>query len=135
MAGAFALLRVILRLAPGDLPRVDDIRLDTRVLLFTMVTVVVNAVLFGVGPAWWAARTDPQDGMRIEFRVQASSGPGARRLRDLLVSAEVALCVACLVVGALLLRSFQEVRRVERGFETAGIVTVTVGVPTTSIPA
>ena len=133
VAGAFALLRVILAFAPGDLPRVDDIRLDTRVLLFTMVTVVVNAVLFGVGPAWWAARTDPQDGMRIDS-CTASSGPGARRLRDLLVSAEVALCVACLVVGALLLRSFQEVRRVERGFETAGIVTVTVGVPTTRYP-
>ena len=133
IAGAYALLRVILAFAPGDLPRVDDIRLDTRVLMFTMVTVVVNAVLFGVGPAWWAARTDPQDGMRIDSRT-ASSGPGARRLRDLLVSAEVALCVACLVVGALLLRSFQEVRRVERGFETAGIVTVTVGVPTTRYP-
>ena len=54
--------------------------------MFTMVTVVVNAVLFGVGPAWWAARTDPQDGMRIDSRTASSwsrrktpSRPSAQR--------------------------------------------------------
>ena len=133
VAAAFALLRVILAFAPGDLPRVDEIRIDLRVLLFTTAVVLVNAVLFGVGPAWWTSRSQPQEAMRIDSRT-ASGGRGARRLRSLMVSVEVGLSVVAVVVGALLLRSFQEILQVERGFQSADVVSVTVGLPTTRYP-
>ena len=133
VAAAFALLRVVLAFAPGDLPRVDEIRIDLRVLLFTTAIVLVNAVLFGVGPAWWTSRRQPQEAMRIDSRT-ASGGRGARRLRNLLVSVEVGLSVVAIVVGALLLRSFQEILHVERGFQSADVVSVTVGLPTTRYP-
>jgi putative ABC transport system permease protein len=133
VAAAFALLRVILAVAPGDLPRVDEIRIDLRVLLFTTAIVLANAVLFGVGPAWWTSRSEPQEAMRVDSRT-ASGGRGARRLRSVLVSVEVGLSVVAVVVGALLLRSFQEILHVERGFQSADVVSVTVGLPTTRYP-
>ena len=133
VAAAFALLRIILAFAPGDLPRVDEIRIDLRVLLFTTAVVLINAVLFGVGPAWWTSRSQPQEAMRIDSRT-ASGGRGARRLRSLMVSVEVGLSVVAVVVGALLLRSFQEILQVERGFQSADVVSVTVGLPTTRYP-
>jgi putative ABC transport system permease protein len=133
VAAAFALLRVILAFAPGDLPRVDEIRIDLRVLLFTSAVVLVNAVLFGVGPAWWTSRSQPQEAMRTDSRT-ASGGRAARRLRSLLVSVEVGLSVLAVVIGALLLRSFQEILHVERGFQSADVMSITVGLPTTRYP-
>jgi predicted permease len=133
VAAAFALLRVVLAFAPGDLPRVDEIRIDPRVLLFTLAIVLINAVLFGVGPAWATSRSEPQDAMRFDPRT-ASGGRGARRVRELLVSVEVGLSVVAVVIGVLLLRSFQEILQVERGFQSADIVSVTVGLPATRYP-
>ena len=133
VAAAFALLRIVLAFAPGDLPRVDEIHIDPRVLLFTLAIVLFNAVLFGVGPAWGTSRSEPQEAMRFDPRT-ASGGRHARRVRNLLVSVEVGLSVVALVVGVLLLRSFQEILRVERGFQSADVVSVTVGLPPTRYP-
>jgi putative ABC transport system permease protein len=71
--------------------------------------------------------------MRVDSRT-SSGGRGARRLRNLLVTVEVGLSVVAVVVGALLLRSFQEILHVERGFQSADVVSVTVGLPTTRYP-
>ena len=133
VAAAFALLRIVLAFAPGDLPRVDEIRIDPRVLLFTLTIVLFNAVLFGVGPAWGTSRSEPQEAMRFDPRT-ASGGRHARRVRNLLVSVEVGLSIVALVVGVLLLRSFQEILQIERGFQSADVVSVTVGLPPTRYP-
>src|SRR5262245_49056471 len=134
VAAAFALLRIVLAFAPGDLPRVDEVRIDPRVLLFTTAIVLINAVLFGVGPALGISRSEPQDAMRFDPRT-TSGGTQARRVRNLLVSVEVGLSITALVVGVLLLRSFQEILHAERGFQSADVVSVTVGLPPTRYPA
>jgi putative ABC transport system permease protein len=133
VAAAFALLQIVLAFAPGDLPRADEIRIDPRVLLFTLAIVLFNAVLFGVGPAWGTSRSEPQHAMRFDSRT-ASGSRQTRRVRNLLVSVEVGLSVVALVVGVLLLRSFQEILQVERGFQSADVVSVTVGLPPTRYP-
>jgi predicted permease len=133
VAAAFALLRSVLAFAPGDLPRVDEIGIDPRVLLFTLAIVLFNAVLFGVGPAWGTSRSEPQEAMRSDPRT-ASGNRHMRRVRNLLVSVEVGLSVVALVVGVLLLRSFQEILQVERGFQSADVVSVTVGLPPIRYP-
>ena len=130
VATAFALLQVVLAFAPADLPRLEEIRIDPRVLLFTVAIVLFNALLFGVGPAWGTSRSEPQAAMRFDPRT-ASGGRHARRVRNLLVSVEVGLSVVALVVGVLLLRSFQEILQVDRGFNSADVVSVTVGLPPT----
>jgi predicted permease len=123
LAAAYALIRLIVMVAPGDLPRLDEIRLDYRVVFFTLGIVIVDGILFGVVPAWRSSRADPLLAMRASSRT-ASPGREGVRLRGLLVSAEVGICALCLIVGGLLLQSFGNVLRVQRGFEVGDIVTV-----------
>jgi len=63
---------VILARAPVDLPRVDEIHIDVRVLLFTVVISFLAGLLFGILQARRLARTDPQDAMRTAARGLAN---------------------------------------------------------------
>lgn len=106
-----------LALAPADTPRLDEVRLDGRVFLFTLVVTAVCSVLFGLGPARRAAGADVVAGL------QSHSGRGrvgsiAPRTRSALVIAEVAVSVVLLVAAGLLLRSFVHLNRVDLGFST-----------------
>ena len=133
LAAAFWLVRTIVAFAPADVPRIDEVNVDWRVLAFLLAIVVSDGVLFGVLPAWRSSQANPQDAMKFDSRT-SSSGHESTRLRAALVSAEVALCALSLIVGGLLLQSFSRVLHVERGFEVDGIQTVSIGLPTTRYP-
>src|SRR5439155_4777638 len=64
IAIAFATLRTLLAYAPQDLPRIESIRIDGSVLLFTVLLSAIASLLFGTIPAWRAAKSDPQTGLR-----------------------------------------------------------------------
>lgn len=132
LAAAFWLVRTIVAMAPADVPRIDEVNLDWRVLVFLLAIVIGDSMLFGVLPAWRSSQADPQEAMKFDSRT--SSGHESIRLRAGLVSAEVALCAVSLLVGGLLLQSFSQVLHVERGFDVEGIQTVSIGLPTTRYP-
>ncbi len=116
-------------MAPPDLPRLGDLRVDGRVLLFATVTSVLTGLLFGTVPAWRAARVDLVRG--LADGGSAGAAPRGQRLRSALVVAEVALCLVLLVGAGLLLRSLVAVLTTDPGFSKDGVVTLRLNLPDT----
>ncbi len=125
---AYGALRLILARAPIDLPRVDEIRLDARVLLFAIAASLMAGLLFGLLPAWRLAGTDPQEAMKAGARG-STEGRSSGRLRSLLVSLEVGLSALCLIAGGVLLRSFVNLLAADKGFTVQQVVTVNLNLP------
>jgi predicted permease len=100
--------------------------LDARVLTLTIAAALATVLLFGVGPAFMAARRD----FGAAFgRAVGTHGKSARRLRMGLVVAEVALTVVLLAGAGLLLRSYAAVLAVDPGFETEGLLVAATVLP------
>jgi predicted permease len=130
---AYAALQVVRSINPGNIPRLEAIVLDGTVLLFTFVISVVTGVLFGLAPALRAARIDLSASMKAGGRSsQGDGGFGSsrRRLRSLLVVAEVAISLMLLVGAGLLVRSFVRLQNVSPGFEPEGVVSMRLGAST-----
>ncbi|MBV8201268.1 MAG: ABC transporter permease [Acidobacteria bacterium] len=110
-AAAIALLRAW---NPGNLPRIQEVHLDARVLGFTLLVSLGTGLLFGLAPALQSSRADLAAAMKDGGRGGSASA-GRRRARAALVVAEVALALPLLAGAALLLRSFALLQRVETG--------------------
>jgi putative ABC transport system permease protein len=115
VALAFGGVSLLRRLAPDGLPRLDEIGVDGRVLLFTLVVSVATGLAFGVAPALGVARTGPAN--RLKEGGRSSGSAGAQGLRGALVIAEVALSIVLLAGAGLLARSFVLLGRVQTGFQ------------------
>jgi putative ABC transport system permease protein len=114
-------------LAPSDLPRLGEMRVDERVLAFGFLLSVLTGLAFGLLPAWRAARVDVVRGLCEGG--SAGSAPAGQRLRSSLVVAEVALCLVLLVGAGLLLRSLAAVLTTDPGFAAQGVVTMRLTLP------
>lgn len=108
--------------APISLPRIDEVQIDWRVLSFAALATGFSTIACGLFPAWRLSRTEPLDSIKAGSAASTESH-GGLRLRDALVSVEVALSTMLLMIGGLLMLSFLGVMRVEKGFEVAHIVT------------
>jgi len=123
-------LKTIRVIHPGNLPRLDAISLDGRVLAFTFAVSILTGVLFGLAPALRAAHVDINSTLKAGGRnTQGDGGLGGsrRRLRSLLVVGEVAVSMVLLVGAGLLIRSFVQLQRVSPGFDPEGVVSMRVG--------
>jgi predicted permease len=115
----------LLLLSGPELPRAKDVRIDGAVLAFALGVSVLSGLLFGALPALLATQERLHDSLR---GGTSSSGRRPRRLRQALVTADVALALVLVTGAALLLRSFGRVVHVDPGFQAAGAVSFTVGV-------
>ncbi|HVL67043.1 MAG TPA: ABC transporter permease [Vicinamibacterales bacterium] len=114
------LISAIVTVAPGDVVRLHDAVLDTRILVFTAVLTAATALAFGVLPALQFSRPD-----RDVIRERQPSAPRAA-VRRLLVAGEVALAVVLLTGAGLLIRSLDRLLAVDPGFSPANTVALQV---------
>ncbi len=125
---AFAWLGIYLlrHYAPVDIPRLDELRLDGRVLAFAGALVAAAALLFGLLPAWRVSGADPQSALRGGGRGSTGARAGVR-LRFALVTCEVALSAMLLILAGLLINSFVRLVRAEKGFRAPAVLAVDIG--------
>src|SRR6185436_3393656 len=114
---AYAAVRALIALSPGNLPRLDNISIDAAVLLFTFVVSIVAGLLFGVIPVFKYAGPHVAAGLRGGGRTSSASRE-RHRARSTLVVVQVALALVLLVGSGLMIRTFQAMRRVDPGFTT-----------------
>jgi predicted permease len=120
-------------LGQGNLPRVDEIGIDWRVMLFTAGLSLITGVLFGLLPALQLSRQDLNPVLRAEGRGSAGSRRRSRA-RGVLVVAQVALSMVLLVGAGLLIRSFVRLRNVNGGFDARNVLTMRVALPPARYP-
>jgi predicted permease len=116
-------MNLLIRSAPVDLPRMDEVRLDGYTLAFALAISTVTGLLFGLLPAWRMTHIAPQEVLKTGGR-SATEGIRGTRLRGLLVSAEVALSAVLLIVAGLLISSFMRLMNVDKGFPIERLLAV-----------
>jgi putative ABC transport system permease protein len=120
-------------LTPDNLPvlGLNHLTLDARVLAFTAAISILTGTLFGLLPAWQAARQDPNETLKEGGR---SASGVRRRLRVALVVSEIALASLLLVGAGLTLRSFRALLTSQPGFKSEGVVAAFVSLPRARYP-
>ena len=110
-----AALKVVLSLAPAELPRIHEAHLDAATLVFVAAVSLGSVLLFGVAPALVATRGDLTQALHGTSRT--TGGPRAGLARRLIVSGQVALALVVLAGGGLLARSLARIEHLDLGFE------------------
>jgi putative ABC transport system permease protein len=112
-------------LSPGDIPRLNEVGVDGRLLGFTLFISLLTGIGFGLLPALQATRLDPQNALK-EGGSKATEGLRRRGARNLLVVAEIALAQVLLIGAGLLIMSFVRLQAVDPGFNPSNLLTARV---------
>jgi predicted permease len=107
---------------PVKLPRIAELNIDSRVLLFSLAGIALTSIVFGLAPALQLAKMDPAQTLRE--LSGATPGRGTRRLQAGLVSLQIALSTVLLLTAGLLLISFQKLRNVDLGYDAKGVLII-----------
>ncbi|MCP9495914.1 MAG: ABC transporter permease [Pyrinomonadaceae bacterium MAG19_C2-C3] len=119
--------------SPAGVPRLQDVRLDMSVLLFTFGISTLTGVLFGLAPALQASKLDLNHALKEGGRGSTEGGRGSR-VRSVLVVTEVALSLVLLVGAGLLIKSFYALLNTDPGYATDRVLTMTLPLSTTKYP-
>src|SRR5258708_26558984 len=114
-------VRILVAMAPPWFPRLNDIALDSRVLLFSAGVSLITGIVFGLAPAMQAAKSTLADSLKDATRG-GSSGRARNRLRAPLVSAQLALALMLLIGSGLLIQSFLKVKGADLGCDPYGVM-------------
>lgn len=118
-------VEVFVKLSPGDIPRLGEVSVDLRLLMFTLLVSLLTGVAFGLLPAFQATRTNLNTALK-ESGTKASEGRQRRRSRNVLVVTEIALAQVLLVGAALLAISYVRVTQIDPGFNPDRVLTAKI---------
>ena len=124
---AIWIVTALKRLVSSQMPHIESIGVDTRVLLFTIVIMLVTGVLCGIGPAIRASRINLQDAIKEGARGTASGAN--KRLNNLFVVSQLALSLVLLIGAALFLQSFRNLLSVNPGFRAENVLMARIALP------
>jgi putative ABC transport system permease protein len=108
-----------------DIPRLDEVRLDSGVLVFAFCLTLVTGLVFGALPAWRLSGGDPQEALRAGSHT-ITEGRRGLRLREGLICLEVGLSATLLIVAGLLAGSLARLVQVDKGFDADRVLTVDI---------
>ncbi len=120
------IVQLLVATATLDIPRLEEVRLDSTVLGFAFCVTLLTGFVFGALPAWRLTRNDPQEALRAGSHT-VTEGRRGLRLREALISLEVGLSTALLIVAALLAASLTRLLQVDKGFDADRVLTVDIG--------
>ena len=116
---------LLLSLSPAELPRAESISIDAKVLTFTLLASIATGLIFGLAPAVHASRPDLNESLKESGRNAAGS-KGSRRLRGLLVTAQIALAFVLLIGAGLMAKSFLRLSRVDTGINAENVLAMDI---------
>ena len=119
---------LLLTIGSDNLPRLNEVRIDARVLGFTTLISLLSGLFFGLIPAWKASRASVNETLK-EGRQIGADGRGWLRTRNVFVVAEVALSPVLLAGAGLMLNSFLRLQRESPGFAPQNILTAQISLP------
>ena len=129
LALAYGALRLLIRIAPANLPRLDNVAIDLRALLFALAISLLAGVLFGLIPVIKYAAPHVMIALRAGGRTLSQSRE-AHRARNTLVVLQMALALVLLISSGLMIRTFLALRNVQPGFsDPAALQTLRVLIP------
>jgi putative ABC transport system permease protein len=132
--GAIAVLlaiwatNLLVALQPENLPRLQEIGVDGRVLAFTFGVSLLTGIIFGLLPAWTASRSVVGEALKEGGR-SATAGGARQRMRSTFVVVELAIALVLLIGAGLLIKTFWNLRSVEPGFNPDHLLTMRVELP------
>ncbi len=121
------IVTLLSKITAVNIPRLDKISIDQRVLLATFGFSILTGLLTGIAPAW--RNSEPRLYEWIKDGMRGSLSPSRRRISSVLVVAEVALAVVLLVGGGLMLKSFVQLLRVDPGFQPHQVLRLDLALP------
>ena len=128
---AWGALRLLVASAPANLPRLEEVRLDGVILAFTCALTALLALVFGSMPLW---RSTDVAARLQEAGRNNTTGATRQRVRNALLGTQVAMALVLLVASGLMVRSFQNLRAVDPGFDASSAVTFSIGLPERDYP-
>jgi len=128
IALAYYGVHLLIAVAPSNLPRIDEVQIDARVMWFSAAISILTGIGFGALPSWTLTRSDPQQALKAGATTVTDSRT-SRRLRTALVGFEVGLGTLLLALAGLLTLSMVRLLDVDKGFTTEHVVAADITLP------
>lgn len=131
---AYGGVKLLIAFGPTNIPRLKEIGVDGRVLLFALVLSILTSVLFGLFPALQASKLNLNESLKEGGRSSSARGVYNQRHRALLVIVEVALALVLTIGAGLLVSSFLSIQRINPGFDPQNVLSMRVALPAAKYP-